>query len=86
MREFILCSCSHSDHLIILNLDDNKEYCSMEVHLSPLPFFKRLINGIKYIFGFRSRYGDFDEIMINREKAEGIKQFMDKVLENEKFF
>jgi len=84
MREFVICSCNHSDHLIILNYDGN--YCSIEVHLSPLPFFKRLINGIKYIFGFRSRYGDFDEIMIDREKATKIKEFFDKSLSDENFF
>lgn len=33
-------------------------------------FFKRLWVAIKYLFGYKCRYGDFDTIMLGTEDAE----------------
>jgi len=88
VREFVICSCNHIDHLLILNLnDENEKYvdCTIEIHLSPLPIFQRLMRAIKYVFGFRSRYGDFDEIVIDRSRALQIRNFFDNALGKENF-
>ena len=41
----------------------------IEVHLAPLPFWGRVGNAIRYIFGERSPYGDFEEIILGPEDA-----------------
>lgn len=87
MKEFVLCSCNHSDHLLIMNLNEEGDFvdCTIEVHLSPLPFYQRLIRAIKYVFGYRSRYGDFEDIVIDRERALQIRNFFDNAIGKENF-
>lgn len=41
----------------------------MEIHLSPLPFWRRVKNAARYILGKRSLYGDFEEICLSTTDA-----------------
>ena len=41
----------------------------IEVHLTPLPFWKRVRNAVGYVFGRRSRYGDFEEVVLSTTDA-----------------
>ena len=53
----------------------------MEIHLAKLSFWDRLKHGIKYIFGYRCMYGDFDEVILKKEdvhKLERIVEFLKK--------
>jgi hypothetical protein len=50
--------------------------CYAHVHLSPMPFWKRLRNGIRYIFGRRSKYGDFEEFMFSPLDAEKLQKLV----------
>jgi hypothetical protein len=53
----------------------------MEVHLAPLGFWDRVVNGLKYIFGHRSKYGDFDDMILKKEdawKLEKIVEYLKK--------
>ena len=56
--------------------DDAKEV-SLCVHLSTGGFFYRLKVGIKYIFGHRSRFGDWDEIIIDKTNYLPLKKIID---------
>lgn len=42
------------------------------VHLSKLPFWKRLKLGILYILGRKSKYGNFEEIILNKTKLKEV--------------
>jgi hypothetical protein len=58
----------------------------IHTHLAKFGFWYRLKYGIKYIFGFQSRYGAFDEFLINPEdvgKFEKVVKFL-KADENQK--
>lgn len=65
--ELFLCECSSAEHQLIVTKDN--DYVYFQLHLAMLPWWKRLILGVKYIFGYRSKYGDFDEIIFNPETA-----------------
>lgn len=78
--KFFLCECTSFDHLFSVNCDDQD--CYIAVHLSPKSFFQRVIGAFKYIFGFRSRYGDFEEIMIKKEDAKEIAELLKSYAEN----
>ena len=41
----------------------------MEIHLSPLPFWRRVKNAVRYVLGKRSLYGDFEEILLSTTDA-----------------
>lgn len=93
-REFLICECESLEHLACLTfwddnviVDDNGtemnfKYVTLSVHLKKLPFFKRLVNGIKYIFGYTSVYGDYDEFIIKPEDANKFKhvvKYLEKI-------
>lgn len=47
----------------------DQEDAFIEVHLSPLPFWDRLKNAVRYVLGRRSKWGDFEEILLTPEMA-----------------
>ena len=83
-RETLICQCHSVEHQISFSWIEYKELegeVYMEIHLSKLSFWDRLKHGIKYIFGYRCMYGDFDEVILKKEdvhKLERIVEFLKK--------
>lgn len=83
-RETLICQCNSMEHqfsFVWLEDEDCDGAVYMEVHLTPFSFWQRLKNGIKYIFGYRSMYGDFDDIILRKEdvhKIERVVEFLKK--------
>ena len=79
-HEVIVCDCANIDHSIIFSyFEDEPGTVYFAPHLKKLPFFKRLIYGIKYIFGKQSRYGAFDEFIFTHNDVDKFKKII-KVL------
>ena len=58
-EELLLCQCSDPEHQLIMFYDDDIEAPAVyvSIHLSPeRNFFKRLWNGLKYIFRMQFRH------------------------------
>lgn len=73
----LICECNHSEHQMIFKTlgsdkDEGLDEVYISIHLSKKKFFKRLWIGIRYIFGYQSRYGMFDEIITTKEKLKQI--------------
>lgn len=85
-RETLICQCNSIEHQISFNWVEYenlelKGEVYMEIHLSKLSFWDRLKHGIKYIFGYRCMFGDFDEIILKKEdvnKLEKVVEFLKK--------
>lgn len=83
-RETLICQCNSMEHqfsFVWWKDEDLGGEVYMEVHLTPFSFWQRLKNGIKYIFGYRSMYGDFDDIILRKEdvhKIERVVEFLKK--------
>jgi hypothetical protein len=79
-EDILICDCSSNEHQIVLRHDkeDNMVYCS--VHLQNHSFFKRLLTAIKYIFGYKSVYGDWEEFIFKPEHINKLKEVI-KTLE-----
>jgi hypothetical protein len=76
-KHVVLCDCYMSEHQFIIIKDTDNQDVWLEIHLSPTPgFLKRLWAGLKYAFGYRSRYGDFDSILISPEDQASICQLL----------
>jgi hypothetical protein len=56
----------------------------IHTHLNKNTFWKRLIYGIKYIFGYKCRYGAFDEFIVNPKDADKIQEIVDYLKKIEK--
>lgn len=83
-HEIFVCKCGNPEHQVILtyypdDVDNRDIY--MTIYLRPrYSFFKRTWVAIKYIFGYRSKYGDFDDIIIKQSdshKLVRILKYMD---------
>lgn len=74
LDEHIICGCYDVEHSIFFRTIEGDDDVYMSVHLAPLPFFKRLVKGIKYIFGYRSKYGDFAEIIITKKDVGKVEK------------
>lgn len=77
-KELFICECNSIEHQIVTSyFEDEKEvYCN--VHLKPeRNVLKRIIHAVKYIFGHRSAYGDFDEFIFNPKDADRLQSVVD---------
>jgi len=73
--ELIICECSSAEHQMVLRFDDDKDLgrqVFVEMHLVPLVWYKRLWLGIKYIFGYKCKYGNFEEMILSPKHARQV--------------
>lgn len=73
--KIIICDCSSAEHQMVLRYDDDKDLGRMvyvEIHLVPLAWYKRLWIGIKYIFGYKCCYGNFEEMILSPKHARQV--------------
>lgn len=78
--EILECECRSIDHSYIIRgdeYDDGEKVVYIEPHLSTGGIFHRLKYAIKYIFGWKCRYGCFDEIIITEKNYEPLKKIID---------
>ena len=78
-QELFICACHKVEHQMIMRWwedDDNEKLVYSEIHLNKLPFFERLIHGIKYIFGYTSAVGDFEEFIFKEEDAYRLQKMV----------
>jgi hypothetical protein len=93
-EDILLCECHSDEHQMLLlyheeECDNGDKYnmCYAHVHLITVKsFWERLIHGIKYIFGHKSKYGAWDEFIFNPKDADKLQELVDylKQKENEK--
>src|SRR5574343_241568 len=74
--KIVFCDCKSPEHLIIMEDWENEPYISVSYSLLPGNIFRRYIQAIKHILGFRSRYGDFGELLINVDEAKDLIVFL----------
>lgn len=74
----LICDCSSAEHQMIVRWDndDNEVYVTINLpqHKS---FWRRLWYGLKYAFGYKCRYGAFDEVILRKEDADNLQKVVD---------
>lgn len=72
----LLCSCYSSDHQIIIHLDQGGDLFPPEayvhIHLVKRSFWYRVKYGLKYIFGYKSIYGAWDEFILDKTHVKSL--------------
>lgn len=78
-RELLVCSCESLEHQLVFTYFDDGTYIEVycEVHLTKLSFWERLKHGVKYIFGYQSRFGAFESVIINPEDYDKFQHIAD---------
>ena len=82
-HDLLVCDCGSLEHIIIITYDDNEVY--VHYKLNTYPLFKRIKLAFKYIFGFKSRFGEYGEIILSPEDAPKILKLYNKLNENAEF-
>lgn len=87
-KEIILkCECRFTEHQIHFSymLDnelDQNEFIAIQPYLTTLRNpFKRVWYAIKYVFGYKSRFGAFDEVLAYKDDVEKLVEFLKGYLE-----
>lgn len=81
--EIFICECHTTEHQIVLfqdtYIEGGEEFSSVYIHvmLNKKPLLERIFYGIRYIFGYQSRFGAFDEIILNPEDADRLQEVVD---------
>lgn len=74
LREFVLCECGSAEHQLIFRAFEDEDEVYVHVHLHTRDgFFKRLWTGVKYAFGHRSRFGEWDEVVLSKQHLQQLK-------------
>lgn len=80
VNELFICQCHNTEHQLIFSYfpeDDDKDVY-VSVHLIPeYRLWKRIWRAIRYIFGYRSRYGHFDEFIFKKSDAKRLQKVVD---------
>lgn len=72
------CACGLNEHQVVfLYWNDEDPEMYMSPHLHPFPFWTRLWLGIKYVLGYRSRYGDYPGLVLGKQDIEELRAFLD---------
>ena len=75
------CDCSSVEHQVKVCYYDEDGHRDEFVSFCPIlvtwkNFFRRLWDGLKYAFGYKSRYGHFDEILLYRDDVLELIEFL----------
>lgn len=78
--EIMICECSSFEHQAKFYYwkGENYDIFNVVIHLSKRGFFYRLWYGIKYIFGFKCRYGAWDEFLMSQKDRQLLRDFLNK--------
>lgn len=78
-KTVILCECRSPEHQMILEWDFEDKFIYCSIHLNPVGgFWKRLKLALRYLFGYRSRYGHWDEFIFGKEQINVLRKFIDR--------
>jgi hypothetical protein len=80
ITEVFICDCHSPEHQIIFTYHVDEEGWNevyADIHLAKNSFWSRLKCGIKHIFGYKSRYGAFDEFIFNTDDIDKLEKIVD---------
>jgi hypothetical protein len=87
IREHFDCECSSPDHQVIFTAwegDSDVWDEEMFVHVSlneSLPWYKRVREAVRYVFGLPAVRWHYDDVVLNKDKAERMRAFLDKFIQ-----
>jgi hypothetical protein len=70
--EIMVCQCTSIEHQVVYWRDPEDAQVYMSVYLSPLPLTERIKAAFKYIFGYKCKYGHWEEFVLGEEHREDL--------------
>lgn len=80
-RFYVECSCDSPEHVLRFSTYSEEKEVYVDFFLgSNYNLIQRMIHGIKYIFGYKSRYGHFSEIVMGYDSIKMLKNELESFL------
>jgi len=78
---YIECNCYTDEHTLRFSMDPEDGHMYLHVFLENDVFLKRLWKGIRYILGYKSKFGQFTEVILAEPgKLQEMRNFLTKGL------
>ena len=71
-RELFVCRCHSLQHHFVVSADEEDAF--IEVHLATVPLRKRFWSALRYLNGGKSKWGDYEEILLSPGQALDLGQ------------
>lgn len=79
-RNVFICDCHSLEHQVSFWYDEEDRLLYIEPHLVTYRnFFKRFIVGLKYTFGYKSRFGEFDSILLSPKSQKKLFNILNEI-------
>lgn len=76
-KRIIFCECFSPEHQVIFIHDKEEASVYMETHLITYKnFWKRLWVGLKYAFGYKCRFGNFDSLILGPNEIKELDELV----------
>lgn len=84
--EYFECRCHSPEHVLRLWLEEDPgDPCIyVSVFLASEPWHRRLWIGLKYVLGYKCRYGHFDEFIIDPKDTDRMIALFERLKKAEK--
>lgn len=78
INELFICECDSVEHQIVFSYFPDEKEVYMHIHLLPeKSIWRRISKAVKYVFGYVSRYGHFDEFIFKKGDADKLQSIAD---------
>ena len=77
----ICCGCGSVEHNLIYRPDRDEKEVWLYYSLNKEVWYKRIWLGIKYIFGFQSKYGMYGEMLVNEANVGEFEKIVKHIKE-----
>lgn len=85
--EYFECDCHSSKHSFTFgdspDIEGNfTDPVYLHIHMAQyMPWYKRIVPAIRYILGHKSKYGDWDSVLLKQNDLERLKRLLDQAIE-----
>ncbi len=77
--EFFECQCFSDEHTLKFILDTEYKEIYTHVFLNEYSIYNRILIAIKYIFGYKCKYGHWDSFLLKPEDAKRLISLLEKI-------
>lgn len=80
-REHYVCSCGSLEHTFVFSYDNEEKELVLSVYLNQYrSFFQRLLVALKYVLGYKCKYGHWDTVLLSTEETQKLHNQLSKVV------
>ena len=88
-HDYFECVCDSADHTIRVTyfvdeegfFDEDEIY--LETQLPTQPFWQRLKKGLRYIFGYKCKYGHWESTVLKERDAIRLRDLLNRFIDSE---